>query len=124
MPSLSDIQGSEVLGPQEALKNAMNSPEIRFCKISFRLKEQRGSAELFHELSVTDSGDPQKDVDALNLDEDVPAYILARLDNTESKWLEVHYIPTTAHVWLKVRSFMQIINFSVLTTLVSIWRGL
>jgi twinfilin len=36
------------------------------------------------------------------LDDNVPAYVLARLDDPPSAWLAVHYVPDTASVRDKV----------------------
>lgn len=38
------------------------------------------------------------------LEDNVPAYVLARLDDPPSEWLVVYYVPDTAKVRDKVRA--------------------
>lgn len=64
-----------------------------------------------HDLSIPASGstlagdlEKQKDENVLQLDDNIPAYILARLDEPASdSWLAISYVPDTAKVRDKVR---------------------
>ena len=51
------------------------------------------------------SGTLEQDLDKLGdiLEENVPAYILVRLDDPPTEWLAVYYVPDSAKVRDKVR---------------------
>ena len=54
--------------------------------------------------SIAPSGTLEQDLNNLAsiLDDNVPAYILVRLDDPPSEWLAVFYVPDTAKVRDKV----------------------
>lgn len=51
-------------------------------------------------------GTLEEDLDRLNtvVEDNVPAYILVRLDDPPSDWLAIYYVPDTAKIRDKVRS--------------------
>lgn len=59
---------------------------------------------LVPDASIQSSGTFEQDLAQLNdvLDDDVPAYVLARLDSPASGWLAVSYVPDSAKVREKV----------------------
>lgn len=60
-----------------------------------------------HDLSLDASGSLQDDLLKLQQDDvlqdDVPAYILARLDEPPTEWLAISYVPDSAKIRDKVR---------------------
>ena len=52
------------------------------------------------------TGTLEQDLDKLGdlLEDNVPAYVLVRLDDPPSQWLAVHYVPDSAKVRDKVRT--------------------
>lgn len=89
--------------------------EHRFLKLAIRngghiVDFLADPNSFFAELIVLDSttlvnGDFSQDLDMLQdmLDDDIPAYILARLDDAPSQWLAITYVPDAAKVRDKVR---------------------
>ncbi|CDO72895.1 hypothetical protein BN946_scf185002.g80 [Trametes cinnabarina] len=77
-----------------AFSEAVESRNIRFLKISIQ------NESLVPSHTVAPSGTLEEDLDRLTdiLDDDVPAYVLVRLDNPQSEWLAVYYVPDTAKV--------------------------
>lgn len=86
------------LGISEELTNAFSgaitSKNVRFLKISIR-----------NELLVPDGiippiGTFENDLNKLQelLEDNVPAYVLVRLDEPSSDWIAVHYVPDTVTV--------------------------
>ena len=55
--------------------------------------------------SHTSSGTLEQDLDRLGgiLEENVPAYVLVRLDDPPTEWLAIYYVPDSAKVRDKVR---------------------
>ncbi|KAA1471077.1 actin depolymerizing protein [Dentipellis sp. KUC8613] len=73
---------------------AVTSRDVRFLKISIR-----------NETLVSDGTFPsqaslESDLAKLNtlLEDNIPAYVLVRLDDPPTEWLSVHYVPDTAKV--------------------------
>lgn len=56
--------------------------------------------------AVAPSGTLEEDLDKLVdiLEDNVPAYILVRLDDPPTEWLAIYYVPDNAKVRDKVRS--------------------
>lgn len=57
------------------------------------------------EQSIAPSGTLDEDLDKLGdiLDDDIPAYVLVRLDDPPTDWLAVFYVPETAKIRDKAR---------------------
>ena len=55
--------------------------------------------------TVAPSGTLEQDLDRLTdiLEDNVPAYVLVRLDDPPTEWLAIYYVPDTAKVRDKVR---------------------
>jgi len=77
-----------------AFSDAVTSRSIRFLKISIR------NESLVADESVPPSGTLGEDLDKLGdlLEDDLPAYVLVRLDEPQTDWLAVFYVPETAKV--------------------------
>ncbi|KAJ7632156.1 hypothetical protein FB45DRAFT_911660 [Roridomyces roridus] len=92
MSSLSGIAVSPELTAEFA--RACDEKQTRFIKVSIE-KES-----LVHELSVPLRGSFQEDFAQLNeiLQDDAPAYIMAKLDDPPAEWLAIYYVPDTAKV--------------------------
>lgn len=73
---------------------ALESQGVRFLKIAIR------NETLVVDHSVPPSGTIDEDLHQLQniLEDDVPAYILARLDNNPAEWLAISYVPDAAKV--------------------------
>ncbi|KAG7086565.1 hypothetical protein E1B28_002512 [Marasmius oreades] len=75
---------------------AVDHGNIRFIKVSIR------DESLVHDLSIPIGGSLREDLNKLQdhnvLQEDVPAYVLAKLDDPPSDWLAIFYVPDTAKV--------------------------
>lgn len=74
--------------------DAVSSKNVRFLKISIK-----------NEALVTDATIPlsstlENDLNRLQslLDDNIPAYVLVRLDDPPSAWLAVHYVPDSAKI--------------------------
>ncbi|KAI0306493.1 actin depolymerizing protein [Multifurca ochricompacta] len=74
--------------------DAVSSLSIRFLKISIR------NEALVTDITIPPSSTFENDLNRLQslLDDDVPAYVLVRLDDPPSAWLAVHYVPDTAKI--------------------------
>ncbi|KAH9934699.1 actin depolymerizing protein [Fomitopsis serialis] len=74
--------------------SAIESQNVRFLKISIR------NESLVPDESIPPSGTLEQDLDRLNsiVDDDIPAYVLVRLDDPPSEWLAIYYVPETAKV--------------------------
>jgi twinfilin-like protein len=95
--------------------DAVSSKNVRFLKISIQ-NGLHHCSQLYltfnfnlAEALVIDTTIPplstlENDLNRLQslLDDDVPAYVLVRLDDPPSAWLAVHYVPDTARVRDKV----------------------
>jgi len=77
-----------------AFSNAVSSQGVRFLKIGIR------NETLVLDKSIPRSGTIEHDLDKMAdlLEDDVPAYILARMDDPSSEWLAISYVPDTARV--------------------------
>jgi len=79
---------------QSAFATAQSDASVRFFKLSIRNE----SIVLDH--TVCAQGDLFGDLDQLQdiLEDHVPAYVLARLDDLPTQWLAISYVPDTAKV--------------------------
>ncbi|KAF7985003.1 hypothetical protein HWV62_9988 [Athelia sp. TMB] len=101
--SISGIGVSQQL--TDAFAAAVEEKSTRFLKISIQ------NESLIHDISVeTAAGnlagdlEKQKAENVLQLDDNIPAYILARLDEPNNdSWLAISYVPDTAKVRDKAR---------------------
>ncbi|KAH9945940.1 actin depolymerizing protein [Epithele typhae] len=77
-----------------AFSDAVSSSNIRFLKISIQ------NETLVPNGAYPPSGRFEQDLDRLAeiLEEDEPAYVLVRTDETQSDWLAVFYVPDNAKV--------------------------
>jgi len=77
-----------------AFSDAVNSSDVRFLKIIIQ------NEYLVPDQSIPKSGSLEDDLDTLGdiLEDDVPAYVLVRLDDPSSAWLALFYVPDTARV--------------------------
>ncbi|KAI9057859.1 actin depolymerizing protein [Trametes sanguinea] len=77
-----------------AFSEAVESRNTRFLKISIE------NESLVPSHSVAPSGTLEEDLDKLTdiLEDNVPAYVLVRLDDPPTEWLAVYYVPDTAKV--------------------------
>ncbi|KAF9265739.1 actin depolymerizing protein [Marasmius fiardii PR-910] len=84
--------------PELALQfsTAVDQRNIRFIKVSVK------DESLVHDQSIPIEGSLQEDLDKLQgdsiLEEDIPAYILTKLDDPPSEWLAIFYVPDSAKV--------------------------
>ncbi|KAL4254077.1 actin-binding proteins ADF family protein [Abortiporus biennis] len=92
MSATSGITVSEELST--TFGNAINSPNVRFLKISIR------NESLVPDTTVNATGSLEDDLNNLTnfLEDNVPAYVLVKLDGPSSEWLAIHYVPDTAKV--------------------------
>ncbi|KAF8478603.1 actin depolymerizing protein [Russula ochroleuca] len=74
--------------------DAVSSKNVRFLKISIQ------NEALVNDASIPPSSTLENDLNRLQslLDDNIPAYVLVRLDDPPSAWLAVHYVPDTAKV--------------------------
>ncbi|KAH9063356.1 actin depolymerizing protein [Lactarius vividus] len=74
--------------------DAVSSKNVRFLKISI-LNEA-----LVSDTTLPPSSTLENDLNSLQslLDDNIPAYVLVRLDDPPSAWLAIHYVPDTAKV--------------------------
>jgi len=74
--------------------DAISSRNVRFLKISIQ------NEALVIDATIPTSSTFETDLIRLQslLDDNVPAYVLVRLDDPPSAWLAVHYVPDTANV--------------------------
>ncbi|RPD66332.1 actin depolymerizing protein [Lentinus tigrinus ALCF2SS1-7] len=77
-----------------AFSDAVASTDTRFLKISIK------NESLVPDGVHPPSGSLEQDLDKLGdlLEDNVPAYILVRMDDPTSEWLAVHYVPDSAKV--------------------------
>jgi twinfilin-like protein len=92
MSATSGIQVSSEL--QSSFSSAVESQTTRFLKISI------SSESLVHDCSIPAKGQLLDDLQELQtlLQDDVPAYVLTRLDNPTTEWLAIFYVPETAKI--------------------------
>ncbi|ESK94229.1 protein tyrosine kinase [Moniliophthora roreri MCA 2997] len=80
----------------QQFSTAVDQKSTRFIKVSIQ------NESLVHDLSIPISGTLQEDLEKLQddsvLKDDVPAYILAKLDDPPSEWLAIYYVPDSAKV--------------------------
>ncbi|KAL0947472.1 hypothetical protein HGRIS_013577 [Hohenbuehelia grisea] len=78
----------------QAFSSAIDTRDVRFVKVSIR------NESLVHDLSVPIEGTFQQDLNKLQdlLEDKTPAYVLARLDEPDTDWLAVFYVPDSAQV--------------------------
>jgi len=91
MSATSGIAVSDELA--NAFGNAVDSGDVRFLKVSIR------NESLVLEESISVTGSLLEDLDKLTevLEDNEPAYILAKHDNASS-WLAIFYVPDSAKV--------------------------
>ncbi|KAI0093581.1 actin depolymerizing protein [Irpex rosettiformis] len=77
-----------------AFSEALTSRSVRFIKVSIK------NESLVTDKSIPPSGTFEEDLDKLAdlVQDDIPAYILARQDNPHTDWLAVFYVPDSAKV--------------------------
>ncbi|CCM02067.1 uncharacterized protein FIBRA_04143 [Fibroporia radiculosa] len=77
-----------------AFSDAVASQDIRFIKVSIR------NESLVPDGQTAPSGTLEEDLDILGglLEDNVPAYVLVRLDDSPSQWLAIYYVPDSAKV--------------------------
>jgi hypothetical protein len=72
-----------------------------------RILADSEAESLVHDLSIPIEGTLIQDLEKLQnndvLQDDMPAYILAKLDEPSTDWLAIYYVPETAKVRDKVR---------------------
>ncbi|KAK7049335.1 Twinfilin-1 [Paramarasmius palmivorus] len=94
MSASSGITVSADLAQQ--FSSAVDQKSTRFIKVSIQ------NESLVHDLSIPVEGTLQEDLEKLQddsiLQDDVPAYILAKLDDPSSEWLAIYYVPDSAKV--------------------------
>ncbi|EPQ58361.1 actin depolymerizing protein [Gloeophyllum trabeum ATCC 11539] len=73
---------------------ALDSNSVRFIKVSIH------NETLVHDLSFAVANSLQDDLPVLHdaLDDNTPAYVLARLDDPPTDWLAIFYVPDSAKV--------------------------
>ncbi|KAI0082787.1 actin depolymerizing protein [Panus rudis PR-1116 ss-1] len=84
-----------------AFGDAVDSKSVRFLKIGIRNAHLAAISEsLVLENKVAPSGSVEQDLDTLGdiLEDNVPAYVLVRLDDPPTEWLAVFYVPDSAKV--------------------------
>lgn len=83
-------------GLYSAFADAVDSKSIRFIKVSIK------DESLIHDLSVPATASFQDDLQSLQdesiLQQDSPAYVLAKLDQPSSDWVAIFYVPDSAKV--------------------------
>ncbi|KAH9180631.1 actin depolymerizing protein [Lactarius sanguifluus] len=74
--------------------DAVSSKNVRFLKISIH------NEALVADTTLPPSSTLENDLNSLQslLDDNIPAYVLVRLDDPPSAWLAIHYVPDTARV--------------------------
>ncbi|KAF8919315.1 hypothetical protein CPB85DRAFT_1278538 [Mucidula mucida] len=76
--------------------SAVESKNVRFLKVSIK------DESLIHDLSVPVDGTLSEDLNKLSspevLQDDIPAYILTKLDDPPAEWLVIYYVPDSAKV--------------------------
>ncbi|OSX65124.1 hypothetical protein POSPLADRAFT_1178769 [Postia placenta MAD-698-R-SB12] len=77
-----------------AFSDVIESKDTRFLKVSIR------NESLVPDGTFPSSGTLEEDLSKMQsiLEDNVPAYVLARLDDPPSEWLVVYYVPDTAKV--------------------------
>ncbi|KAH9951888.1 actin depolymerizing protein [Amylocystis lapponica] len=77
-----------------AFSDAISSQNIRFLKVAI------SNESLVPDESLPPSGTLKEDLDKLDsiLQDDVPAYVLVRLDDPPTEWLAIYYVPDNAKV--------------------------
>ncbi|KAI0332117.1 actin depolymerizing protein [Cubamyces sp. BRFM 1775] len=77
-----------------AFSDAVDSRNTRFLKISIE------NETLVPSHTVAPSGTLEQDLDRLPdiLEDNVPAYVLVRLDDPPTEWLAIYYVPDSAKV--------------------------
>ncbi|KAI0273714.1 actin depolymerizing protein [Gloeopeniophorella convolvens] len=77
-----------------AFADAVASRNVRFLKISIQ------NETLVIDATLPPSSTLENDLNDLQplLDDNIPAYVLARLDDPPTSWLAAHYVPDTAKV--------------------------
>ncbi|KAK7035730.1 protein tyrosine kinase [Favolaschia claudopus] len=95
MSATSGIAVSDDLSTK--FSRAVDEKQTRFVKVSIQ------NESLVHDLSVPISGTLQEDLSQLQdsdeiIQQDTPAYILAKLDDPPSEWLAIFYVPDSARV--------------------------
>ncbi|KAI0636776.1 actin depolymerizing protein [Trametes polyzona] len=77
-----------------AFSDAVGSRNTRFLKISIE------NESLVPSHTVAPSGTLEEDLDRLVdiLEDNVPAYVLARLDDPPTEWIAIYYVPDSAKV--------------------------
>ncbi|KAF8894496.1 hypothetical protein BD779DRAFT_842149 [Infundibulicybe gibba] len=94
MSATSGISPSQDLLAQ--FSAAIDSKETRFLKVSIQ------NESLVHDLSIPVEGSIKQDLSKLQqstvLKDDVPAYILTKLDEPPTEWLAISYVPDAAKV--------------------------
>ncbi|OCH95057.1 actin depolymerizing protein [Obba rivulosa] len=77
-----------------AFSDVVDSQDTRFLKIAIR------NESLVPDGAFPPSGSLEEDLDKLEtiLEDDIPAYVLVRLDDPPSEWLAVFYVPDNAKV--------------------------
>jgi len=96
--------------PPAAFSKAVDSKStVRFIKVVI------SNESLVPATTIPPSGTFQQDLDKLVdvLEDNIPAYILARTDKPGSDWLAIFYVPDTSNVRDKV-SLDTLIEFDVL----------
>jgi hypothetical protein len=70
---------------------------------------------LVHDLSVQSEGSFTEDLSKLRhiLDPHVPAFVLARTDQSSAEWVAIHYVPDAAKVRDKVSNISHMIFFVI-----------
>ncbi|KAF8432416.1 actin depolymerizing protein [Boletus edulis BED1] len=96
MAATSGIGVSEELA--QAFSAAIETKNVRFIKVNIQ------NESLVPVTSVSVSGTLDDDLALLHdhLEEKVPCYVLARLDNPPSEWLVISYVPDAAQVRQKM----------------------
>jgi twinfilin-like protein len=96
MAATSGIGVSEEL--TQAFSVAVETKNVRFIKVNIE------NESLVPVASVSVSGTLDDDLALLqdHLEENVPCYVLTRLDNPPSEWLIISYVPDAAQVRQKV----------------------
>ncbi|EKM55456.1 uncharacterized protein PHACADRAFT_256091 [Phanerochaete carnosa HHB-10118-sp] len=74
--------------------DALTSQSVRFLKVSIH------NESLVADQSVAPSGSLSDDLDKLGdiLEDDIPAYVLVRLDSPPTEWMAISYVPDGAKV--------------------------
>ncbi|KAJ7461017.1 hypothetical protein B0H11DRAFT_2057824 [Mycena galericulata] len=80
-----------------AFSRAVEERQTRFIKVSIQ------NESLVHDLSVPTRGSLKEDLAQLQdsdeiLQDNIPAYLLTKLDDPPAEWLAIYYVPDTAKV--------------------------